>query len=500
MSRLGSWVISAVLLCTLTVPFASAANVTAEAGNVTRVTILLTTNQTRHWQGFSGRVFFGTNASAPSVLNATGGFVNGSDLFFQIDCDNPTSATGFVFLSNSSANPANLTAGNLTRLDSFVSGTDDRASNTFTTTSTFALTQGTVTSVPTVFSFVNETAQSSSFREGYFNQGHDLVFATVIGEDLLGYNRSFFDYQALVPAPNQSTVQYFIVGDITFTCPAAPAPAGGGGGGGRGGWPRAPPTIVTRPPARPLPDVPEIPRIERPEEIPLYINLSIDDESSPVREQRIMRGKIINRNPLDIGDVRVDIRIPEILQTFAPAHPRQMFLWNTFLSGWHDHGHAESEITQWAVSDLPHFDWIPAVSETPFTFLLTPPLMLPKTEDITGTAYSGEVSIATDTAAFDVQVPSFAVYAREKNPGVFALYYVVDNRGGKEKSINIEVMLNRGRSTLIAEMLGPLSVPEDRAVIFAHEYRLGSKAQSADIIAARLYGSGGAQYAEAKVK
>jgi len=492
----------AVLLLALLAPFTSAANVTAEAGNVTRVTINIPTNQTRHWQGFAGRIVFGTNASAPAVLNATGGRVNGSTLFFQIDCDNPTSATGFVFLSNSSANPANLTAGNLTRLDAFVGGTDDRASNTFTTTSTFALTQGTVTGVPTVFSFVNETVQSSAFREGYFNQGNDLVFATVIEQDLHGYNTSFFDYQALVPAPNQSTVQYFIVGDVTFTCPAnvTPGVGGGGGGGRRGALIRPRPTIITRPPARPLPPEIKVPRIEYPEQLPQYIELIIEPARELVRQLHVMHGKIINRNALDIGDVRIDVRIPEILQTFAPAHPYPLLFWNTLLSGWSERGAVESETTQWAVSDLPHFDWIPAVSETPFTFLLTPPLMQPKTEEITGTAYSGEVSIATDTASFDVAVPPFAVYAREKNPGVFALYFVVDNRGGKEKSINIEVMLNKGRSTLIAEMLGPLRVPEDSAVIFAHEYRLGRNAQSADSIVARLYAPDGTQQAETKVK
>jgi hypothetical protein len=474
-------------------PFVSAANVTADAGNVTRVNIIITGNQTRHWQGFAGRVFFGTNASAPSILNATGGFVNGSDLFFQIDCDNPTSATGFVFLSNGTNTPSGLTAGNLTQLDAFVGAVSDSGSRTFTNTSTFALTQGTVTSVPTVFSYVNESAQSVSFREGYFNQGNDLVFASVVEASALGYNRSFFGYQALVPAPNQSTRQYSIFGDITFTCPGVtPPPAGGGGGGGGRGRPQ----IITRPPARPLPpDVQLPPRIERPEEILRELMLFIEPNGSQAFEQRIMRGRIVNKNALDIGQVRVNVTAPELLQTFSPAHPYPSLFWTTWLGGWSNRGPAEQETEPWGITDLPFWDWVPALSETPFTFLATPPLLLPREVILGGTAYSGEMSIATNITIFAVETPSFAVYAREKNPGVWAIYSVVDNRGGKEKDINIELMLNKGRSTLVAEMLGTLHVPADTAAIFAHEYRFSSAAQAADTIAARLYGPDGTQIA-----
>lgn len=482
LSRAFLLAMAAVLLA---LPLISAQNVTALRGNITEVNITLF-NVTPNWQGIAGQVFFGTNASAPGILNATGGKVNASNLFFQIDCDNPTSATGFIFLKNSSTPPSGLVAGNLSVLNSVVGNGADNATNTFTTTSSFALSTGTVTGVPTFFSYVNQTAQSSSFREGYFTQGNDIVFATVIEVDLTGYNTSFFDYQIIVAAPNFTTRPYYVFGDITFTCPGEVV--GGGGGGWKGQWPN----IIIRRPPKPRPTEPlreeRLEEIEPDiEEILRKIELRIDPAESLVLNERLVHGVIINRNDWEIGEVCVDAQLPQMLIAPADAHPHPMLFWQSALPGIKSRGPRGEQVFDWAVSDLPCFPAIAPQSVTEFTFKVTPPLMLPKQVDLVAHATSGQARIASDVAPFEVLVPEFAVYSERINDRVLALYHLVDNRGKPGKRINIEFALNRRRSSLVAELLGPLDVPADSVAIFSHEYALSPRAQQADEVRTRLY-------------
>jgi hypothetical protein len=117
--------------------------------------------------------------------------------------------------------------------------------------------------------------------------------------------------------------------------------------------------------------------------------------------------------------------------------------------------------------------------------------MQPKIVDIGIDAYSGPSRVKSTIAPLTVEVHPFQVAAEWRMPGVVTLYFVVDNRGSKEKDINIEFDLNRGRSTLTAELLGPLRVPADTVAIYGHEYRLGKSAQKAEIIDARLISKDG---------
>jgi hypothetical protein len=112
--------------------------------------------------------------------------------------------------------------------------------------------------------------------------------------------------------------------------------------------------------------------------------------------------------------------------------------------------------------------------------------MLPGIAEIGAFAYSGETRIASTSEQYEVVAPGFTVYPEWVNERVLTLYYLVDNRGKPGKSINIEVSLNRARTTLIGEVLGPLEVPGDRVAVFGHEYRLSSEALTADTVDARL--------------
>jgi hypothetical protein len=518
--------LAGVLLLVLALQTASAAapgSVFAAGGNITEVNLTIF-QLTPNWQGIDGQVFFGTNSSAPSIVNATGRNVNASNIFIQIPCDNPTSASGFIYFSNSSSPPSGLTAGNLSVLNSMVGAGSDSGSATFTTTSAFAFTTGTITNVPTTYTFVNQSPQNSSFREGYFNQGNDIVFATVIEKDLTGYNTSFFDYQSLLAAPNLTTVPYYVFTDITFVCPS-----GGGGGGGSGGggvqsciwmcqpWlpctagglqqrvcaPRnnltcrphevRPPTSRSCTPGQqPRTELPEV-LTERDiltEQFLRNLSLVFIPTAGEILQDSAINGVFRNRYDRSIEDVHFEITTPEIVVAAAPAHPYPRLFWNA-MNGWADHGTPTPKTFAWETTPLQSFDHINPQTDTPVSFTALPPVMQPLHTDIGVDAYTGPVRITSARAPFTVNVPRFAVTGSLSERNVLTLYYVVNNRGMAEKDINIELDLNRDRSTLVAEMLGPLHVDADSVAIFGHEYKLGSAAQSADAVKARLYSKDG---------
>ncbi len=496
-------------------------NITAQGGNITWLVQVAMVRQTDHWQGVAGQVHFGTAAQAPTDVNATGSFVNATNINFTIPCDNPVFVRGYIMFSNTSNPPAGLVAGDLTILDRLTGNRSDSGTKTFTTISTFDLPSGSIANVPTVFSYVNETPQSSAFREGYFNQGNDIVFITAIEQNLLGYNRSYFDFQAMLIAPRRTTIPYYIFADLNFTCPSPPGPGGGSGGypGGcivfwyctpwgpclddsfqyRNCWPRIacpnmtdrlkPPIVRPCRPIEPREELPEIipeTRIFRPGFLG-NLTLNLTPERGYILEEKTMHGTFRNNNYLSVEEVTYRVTTPRIYTAFANAHPAPMVLWNTVLGGWKDHGQAEARALDWKVigpEPLPRL--MPRTTE-PYSFILIPPVMQPKTVDIGVSAYSGPSRVKSTIAPFIVDVHPFEVAGEWLNPGVLVLYFVVDNRGNREKDINIEVDLNRGRSTLLAELLGPLRLPEDSVAIYGHEYRIGNAGLKADTIDARLY-------------
>lgn len=490
----------------------SPANITADAGNVTEVNFSIV-RLTDHWQGFFGQVIIGENFPEPAGVNATGSLVNETRIVIQVPCKNPASARGVIMFSNSSEQPTNLVAGNLTILDELTGFGSDSGSGTFTGTSTFTISgSGTITGVPTTFTFVNKTPQFTSFRQGYFNQNANLVFATVVEQDLLGFNESLIDYQMMVLAPNRTTVPYFVFSDITFDCP-------GEGGGFRpyprkcvvfwdctvwsscspegfqyrncternwcpGRYPRPAQTRVCVPPIIEEPAlISEFDIVT--EELMKNVSLVLEPGTSEILVPARMRGLFENRNPVSIEDVHFTITTPDVLTAARPAHPFPKWLWNK-LFGWADHGVPEPKQFSWRIAGLPEFKTVNPKSAVPVSFEIVPPLMFPSTVAVGAHAFSGPSRVASASAPFIVEIPEFGVYASTNSRNVLTLYFVVDNRDNKAQSINIELSLNKGRNALVAELLGPLKLPAGKIMIFGHEYALSKKALSANVLDARL--------------
>ena len=227
-------ILFAMLILLIPIVYASCpGNHTAAGGNLTYINITASITA-GDWQGYAGIITYGTGPTAPTNLNATGSNLTGQGFHFQIPCNNPKSITGFVLFSNSSAAPVGLVPGNLTQLDAFVPGFEN-GTLTFTKTTTFNFpSAGVIAGVPTTYTYVSSSPQNMTFREGYFNDAAgNLVFATEINfVPKKGYNDTDrFSYQAMLAAPNFSTVPYYIFTDLTAVCPKPPT--GGGGGGGQ---------------------------------------------------------------------------------------------------------------------------------------------------------------------------------------------------------------------------------------------------------------------------
>ncbi|MEM4247385.1 MAG: hypothetical protein QXF14_03630 [Candidatus Woesearchaeota archaeon] len=494
------------------------AEIMAQGGNITWLNMCLKL-QTQHWQGYAGRVYFGTAPQTPTYLNATGSLVNISNINFTVPCDNPTGVTGFIIFSNSTEPPIGLVPGDLSILDKLSGNGSDSGSKTFTAISTFDFTSGSITNVPTTFTYVNEAPQNTVFREGYFNQGANIVFATAIDINMMGYNRSYFDFQSLLFAPYKKTIPYYLFADITFICPP-PGPGGGSGGypGGcivywvcdpwgpcmpdgyqyRNCWPRwACPNMTGRLKPATIRACRIEPREELPEIIPETkifrpgflgnLSLNLTPDLAYILEPKIMNGTFANWNYLSLEDITYEVTTPIIYTAFSEAHPYPMILWNSMLGGWKDHGPAEARPMHFRVYPPAPLPVLRPRTIEPYNFTIIPPVMQPKVVDIGVSAYSGPSRVKSTIAPLIVEVHPFQVAAEWTQPGVITLYFVVDNRGKKEKRINIEFDLNRGKSTLESEMLGLLKLPTDSVTIYAHEYRLGKKAMSADRVEARLY-------------
>ncbi len=507
----------------LAIPAVSAVNfTTAVGGNITELNI--TVRQiTANWQGFTGQVTFSTAVTTPGNVTATGSLVNGTNILFNVP-PNTISATGFIIFSNASGAIVNLTAGNLTLLDSLVGAGDDSATNTFTQTSTFTVLGSTITGVPTTFTNVNNQSQNVTFREGYFNDAFgNLVFVVAIESDATGFDAATKDYQAILAAPNFSSVLYFLFSDLTTTQAAPPTAAGGGGGGiyqctqrwACEPWtPCGPLNLKYRncgqqhrcPTQRPImpPTVQaclygELPRVERPQEIvptdiltPAFIanvQLLTPNRIAGIAGKRTeFNAQLKNNNELSVESVRYDITGPVIVTEYYPLHPFKRLFWDQQqLLGWSYHGKINPRVLDWDWDvPAPLEQLLPKTTDT-VTFGVVPPAIKPQAVDLSVSAYSGDVLLRARTVPMDVDVADFHVdYEYEPDSQLLSVFFIIDNRRQEKKHINIELNIAQNRQTELAEYYGPYTVPANNVLLLAQEYKLSNDLIGDYVISARM--------------
>ena len=501
------WLLALIL--TLPLVFAaSPGSASAPGGNITQL-LIFAGPKTPNWQGYAGIITYGTGATAPTTVNATGSNVSGQGLHFQIPCNNPTAITGFVLFSNSSAAPAGLVPGNLTQLDAYVPGTEN-GTLTFTQTSTFNFpSAGAVNNVPTTYTYVNSMHQNTSFREGYLNDAAgNIVFATEVNfVPPVGYNGSSFSYQIMVAAPNYSTVPYYIFTDLTAVCP----PSGAVGGGGAAGrceekwdctlWGPCIDGVQTRecnqvvhcpyytsgyfPPTERTCGEKPTEQAEEPskynvtiEEFPLEETLENITMTAPDKilltamKPGIAEIMIQNDNKISIEKMNLQLDIPEIITKYSPLHPLKTMLWaNTGINGWSIRKRMQDKYP-WKIKSE-QFRTSPQ-STLARTIDITPPPIMPQTIESVLTLSTGDFELKTKAIPLQIEVNEFdAGYSFDLQTNALTLFFIVDNRGKPaKKNAFIEFNLNKGKKTTIAELYGPYNFPEDKVTILSQAYKL----------------------------
>lgn len=217
-------------------------NVPISGGNVTNVALSSSLNATR-WDGIYGEVVLGTAAN--HTISVIGNNITRLDVVAQ----DPGCASGYASLSiyvlavNGTAMAAPLSAGNLTLLDNFIGDVIAQdASTTFTQNSTFVLSYGTITNVPTTYTYANNLT-SADFKMGYLNDvAGQLVFVAAVVSNKPGWNGSTSDYQVMLPRSAGAPTNYTIFTDVVYTCAAPPGP--GAGPGSRPGRYVEPPLVI----------------------------------------------------------------------------------------------------------------------------------------------------------------------------------------------------------------------------------------------------------------
>lgn len=490
----------------LLIPIVNAAcpgNHTAAGGNLTYINITGSISSS-NWQGYAGIITYGTGANAPTNVTAQGSNVTKQGIHFQIPCNNPTSITGFVLFSNSSAAPIGLVPGNLTQLDAFVPGLDN-GTLTFTSISAFNFpSAGIVAGVPTAYTFVNSAPQNTTFREGYFNDAAgNRVFATEINfVPPPGYNTNKFSYQAMLAAPNFTTVPYYIYADLTAVCPQPPS-GGGGGGAGRceekwdcTHWGPCIDGIQTRdctqtvhcpyytsgyfPPTEKVCDsqptketktesitIEEYPLEERLENIEMTVP---DKIIAKILEKSMFEIKLNNENKVSLENMEIKLEIPQLFTDYLPIHQYLNIFWNyAAIYGWSIRNRMPKQVS-WQIKSE-KFRLSPQ-STTAKQIEIIPPAIFPQEIESTATLFLGDIELDTKKIPIHPELNEFdAGYSFNPQTNAFTLFFIVDNRGkpAKENSF-IEFNLD----SKLVEYYGPYDFPANKVTIMAQEYNLGS--------------------------
>lgn len=482
--------ILAIIALLIALSSVSAGSYDAQGGNITRVDISRET-QTDIWQGLTSRITF-VGPDSPTVVNATGGNVNYTQFFVTSPVPAPFTVTGFILFSNSTQAPVGLTPGNITLLDEFINNAlSDSANRTFTRTTSFTINGVTINNVPTTNTYVNNGSQTLVFREGYLNDANgNIILAVEVDLNTQGYNTSFFDFQALLATKNRTVTPWYIHLALDFV---GPRPVRRAGGGGRAiyclpdwictNWTQCENGYQTRQcritgACRGIGAVPstmrrcgapqEQPTLKEPEVIE-----KIKEKTAEISVPKMIftyAGEILeaiiparNTDDESIENAKMTIDLPTLYQIFLPLHkePRYYSIFKTIPL------EELSKEMRWTEKKTDTQNIPPGQTRT-FTVTRDTPMIRPQAINAMIELYSGpvpiaqrEVTVLTETRPFKARI--------ERDGYDTEVQMMIDNRGEKAKSANIELSLNRGRSTLFEEAY-TLDIPADEVAIYGYKY------------------------------
>jgi len=200
-----------------------AKSVSAQAGNVTQLTINVTT-LTKRWQGYYGNITgYVTLDDASGNTMYDCGQDTGVSVVGEIFAANYTiSDWNDVVCVNLTANGTGLDGGsllNVTTLETMygmnpndVDGVDE----TFTSTEDITIGTTTLADCPATNMYVNNASQSDYWNETLLteNQTTTVIFAAKVDQDTNGFNNRIWDFQMIVGEDGDvdgATTYYFYV-------------------------------------------------------------------------------------------------------------------------------------------------------------------------------------------------------------------------------------------------------------------------------------------------
>lgn len=462
----------------------------AQGGNITMVNLSVF-NETQRWQGWVGTVFF-TGPLTPPSVPAIGGEINFTQINVTSPCTSPTAVSGFILFSNSSTAPTGLVAGNLTILDQFTGGGPDKGSSTFTVNTTFTI-GAPITNVPTAYPYVNNGSQSTVFREGYLNDaGGNIVFAVEVNLNTQGYNSSFFDFQALLPARNKTAATWYLTTDLQINCQPITPPSGGGGGVSPY-YPLCTPSwnctgwgpcvdglmmrnctsnfcgrAIARPPTAKTCEAIISPEMQEPELIDKLHGTQILVQAP--QEIEIVAGQLTqvlitihNPNDYSIEDLSATISTPFVTQTYTPLQtkPKLYQLFGVIPKIKNIEEHAIRSRTTPTLM-------LPKETITLPAYLIGPPIIPQQIQAIL-TIKSGDITIFTQPIIIITEVNSLTLMTNKQGSTITA-YILLDNREQKRQRKNLEIDLNEKRTTKHADLFD-ITIEQNKVATYAQTYR-----------------------------
>ncbi len=179
--------------------------------------------QITDWDGLYGQVVLGAGVNVSYMV--IGGDLTQVDFIAQEppQCNGTPEESMHIIAVNASSLVPPLQPGSLSVLDAFMPGRDN-GSASFINVSSFNLTYGNFSDIPTLYTF--SANSSPGFQEGYFNDADgNLVFVADVVSGKADWNGSISDYQIMLP---KSGTSYYIFVDATYSClsfpPIPPSP------------------------------------------------------------------------------------------------------------------------------------------------------------------------------------------------------------------------------------------------------------------------------------
>ena len=459
-------------------------NVSATGGNITFVD-LFPEFQTTIWNGFIGRINLVGNIS-PKNITITGGEINYFDVNVNVtapETNFPLLISGFIFMSNFSEVPTNLSPGNFSILDDYIEASVENASATFTSFETFEFSFGTVENVPTTYLYINNASRDLNFRQGYVNDlNGSIIMVIEVTTNETGYNNTFFDFQGILPTGSDQT--YFLSTDITVTVLGAEGEAEEGKsrtqfykcltdwscsswgsciGGVQERECTSPPQCISVGIVPPTVKECSIEDVEIEKKEPAFVRIT-EELFACVGEPLSTEFTIRNPNGFSMDQVLTQSNIPSLYQGFIGLHDRTP-LYNSF--GVMPLGSLFKELN-WNQEYQERFRLMPREEISKELNFVTP-MIKPKTIKSEFEAVSGGENIASKELEINIETKEFVI-VEEKDGKNTQIQILVDNRGKPSGKANIELDFNKGRSTLFTELY-TVNLPEDDVGIYGHVYR-----------------------------